>query len=87
MNKEELLETQPTKDLEVNEEVTEIIEKTQKENIADSIWIKMIECDMNKGFQKMSQVEIDEFKDFNRRYEANKVKPPLGLSQRLNMSG
>lgn len=83
-NAEQLVVTLPTKELTVGE-VTEEVEKIpQKENAGSLIWLKMAAA---RATNKVPDTELEELKDWNRRFIPGKLRAPLALSQRLNISG
>lgn len=86
-NQKDLVVTLPTKDLKIEDMTDFTEEESQKENAGIAIWMKLDETKRKEIFQKIPQTEIEELKEWNKRFMAGKMKAPLSLSQRLNISG
>lgn len=79
-NMDQLVEALPTKNLDM-EEVEEIEVIPQKENSGSLIWLKMA------ASKAVPQNELEELKEWNKRFIPGRLRAPLALSQRLNISG
>ena len=79
-NMDQLVEALPTKDLTA-EEVEEIEVVPQKENAGSLIWLKMA------GSKAIPQNELEDLKEWNKKFIPGRLRAPLALSQRLNISG
>lgn len=78
-NAEGLVEELPSKELTVEE-----AEETQKENVGSLVWMKIA---ASRAANKAADSELEELKEWNKKFVPGKLRAPLALSQRLNISG